>query len=114
MKAVSFLHEWAALLFRRRARRSVRIRQRTCPSRLVEGLEPRWVLSTAGAAPPAVVMLSATTTDSRSITIDYQVNPPQVAADPFQLGIYRSSDDRFDPADTLVDRMTLVPPGGPS
>jgi hypothetical protein len=57
-------------------------------------------------------MLAATTTDSKSVTIDYQVDQTDGAAYPIQFGIYRSSDDHFDTADTRVALVTLVPPGG--
>ena len=56
-------------------------------------------------------MLSATTTDSKSVTIEYQVNQPTTAATPLQFGVYRSSDGQFDSSDTEVDTVTLVPPG---
>jgi hypothetical protein len=113
MKAVSSLRAWAASLLRR-ARRPVRPHRRPRPVRPIEGLEPRWTLSAGGAAPPAVVMLSATTSDSKSVTITYQVNPSPGGAASLQFGIYRSSDDRFDFGDTLVELTTPVPPGGPS
>ena len=61
----------------------------------LEALEPRWVPSTGGTArrpsAPAVQMISATTTDSQSVTIEYQVNQPVTAATPLQFGVYRSS-----------------------
>jgi hypothetical protein len=56
-------------------------------------------------------MLSATTTDSKSVTIEYQVNQAPTAATPIQFGVYRSSDGQFDSSDAQVDTMTLVPPG---
>jgi hypothetical protein len=85
----------------------------------LEALEPRWVPSAAGTtltaasslAAPAVQMISATTTDSQSVTIEYQVNQPITAATPLQFGVYRSSDGQFDASDSLVDTVTLVPPG---
>src|SRR5262249_8888103 len=85
----------------------------------LEALEPRWVPSAAGTtltaasslAAPAVQMISATTTDSQSVTIEYQVNQPITAATPLQFGVYRSSDGQFDASDSLVDTATLVPPG---
>jgi hypothetical protein len=84
--------------------------------RPLEALEPRWVPSAgattmAAAAPPAVQMISATTTDSKSVTIEYQVNQPVNAATPLQFGVYRSADGTFNASDSLVDTVTLVPPG---
>jgi hypothetical protein len=64
-------------------------------------LEPRLAPSTAGTSAP-VAMLDATTTDSRSVLIDYRVDQ---APDPLTLlrfGVYRSSDPRFDPSDSLL------------
>jgi len=56
-------------------------------------------------------MLSATTTDSKSITIDYKVDEPITAPTPVQFGIYRSANSQFNSNDSLVDTYTLVPPG---
>ena len=56
-------------------------------------------------------MLSATTTDSKSVTIEYQVNQPTDTSNPIQFGVYRSSNGQFNSSDTLVDTFTLVPPG---
>ncbi len=75
----------------------------------LEGLEPRLVLSAPAGTPP-VAMLSATQTDSRSLTIDYQVNQAPGAGQPIQFGIYRSSDSTFDSNATLVDTWTVSPP----
>jgi hypothetical protein len=69
------------------------------------------MLSAVSAALPIVQMISATTTDSKSITVDYRINEPPDPASSIQLGIYRSSDGRFDAGDTLVSTFTLVPPG---
>jgi hypothetical protein len=55
-------------------------------------------------------MVSATATDSKSITIDYQVNQAPPASQPLQFGIYRSSDSQFDSTATLVDTWTVAPP----
>ncbi|HKI20564.1 MAG TPA: hypothetical protein VKA15_21930, partial [Isosphaeraceae bacterium] len=72
------------------------------------------MLSTIPAATPVIQMLSATTTDSKSVTIEYQVNQPTNASTPIQFGIYRSSDGQFNSSDPLVDTLTLVPPGASS
>jgi len=77
----------------------------------VEGLEPRWLPSVST---PAIQMLSATTTDSKSVTIEYRVNQAPTTATPIQFGVYRSSDGQFDSSDAQVDTFTLVPPGASS
>ncbi len=51
-------------------------------------------------------MLSATTTDSKSVTIEYQVNQVPEAGSPLQFGVYRSSDGQFNASDSLVDTFT--------
>jgi hypothetical protein len=76
----------------------------------LEGLEARLVLSAPGGSPP-VAMLSATQSDSRSITVDYQVNQAPDSSHPLQFGIYRSSDSHFDSNATLVDTWTVSAPG---
>jgi len=81
---------------------------------LAEGLEARLVLSTIPTATPLIQMLSATTTDSKSVTIEYQVNQATDTSAPIQFGIYRSSNGQFNSSDTLVDTFTLVSPGASS
>jgi hypothetical protein len=76
-----------------------------------ECLEPRWMLSTTSAALPAIQMISATSTDSKSVTIEYNVNQAPDSATPIQFGVYRSSDGRFDSSDALVGTFALTPPG---
>ena len=66
------------------------------------------------AGAPAIQMLSATTTDSKSVTIQYQINQTPGVTNPIQLGIYRSSDGQFDSKDSLVDTVTLAPLGSTS
>jgi hypothetical protein len=56
-------------------------------------------------------MISVTTTDAKSVTIEYQVNQSADAANPIQFGVYRSSNGQFSSGDSLVDTVTLVPPG---
>jgi hypothetical protein len=63
------------------------------------------------AATPAIQMLSATTTNSKSVTIEYQVNQTPDAANPIQFGVYRSSTAQFSSSDSLVDTVTLAAPG---
>jgi len=79
-----------------------------------EGLEARLALSTIPAVAPAIQTLSATTTDSKSVTIEYRVNQLPDASTPTQFGIYRSSNGQFNSSDTLLDTFTLVPPGASS
>jgi hypothetical protein len=67
----------------------------------IEALEPRKLLSGASDTPP-IVMLSATANSSRSLTINYRVNEPASPNMVIQFGIYRSSDDRFDPGDVSI------------
>ena len=72
-----------------------------------EVLEIRLAMSAA--ATPAIQMLSATTTDSKSVTIEYQVNQASTATNPIQFGIYRSSNGQYQlDSDSLVDTVTLA------
>ncbi|MGZ3354674.1 MAG: hypothetical protein ACXVBO_07455, partial [Isosphaeraceae bacterium] len=71
-------------------------------------------MSATTAATPAIQMLSATTTDSKSVTIEYQVNQAPDAANPIQFGVYRSSNGQFDSSDSLIDTITLAVPGSAS
>jgi len=80
------------LFFSRRAGRTAQRRAPLQSLGTVEGLEPRWLPSVAT---PAIQMLSATTTDSKSVTIEYQVNQAPTTATPLQFGVYRSSDGQF-------------------
>ncbi len=113
MKSISFPRAGPGYLFGRRDDRPTQRRPRTMlPS--ADGLELRWMLSTTGTGSPAVQMVSATTTNSKSVTIDYRVNEPPDPANPTQFGIYRSSDGQFNSSDSLVSTFTLVPPGGSS
>jgi Bacterial Ig-like domain len=59
-------------------------------------------------------MLSATTTNSKSVTIKYQVNQAPDASKPIQFGVYRSSNGQFDSSDSLVNTITLASPGSAS
>ncbi len=76
-----------------------------------EPLEPRRVPAALGSITPAVQMISATTTDSKSVTIEYRVNQPVTTAAPLQFGVYRSSDGKFGPSDSTVSTVTMTPPG---
>ncbi len=68
-------------------------------------------MSSATASVPAVGMLSATTVDSKSVTIEYQVNDAPGTANPIQFGIYRSRNGQFNSSDSLVNTVTLANPG---
>ena len=70
------------------------------------------MLSTASTGAPAIQMSSATTTDSKSVTIEYNISQATGAATPLQFGIYRSSDGTFNSSDSLVGTFTPVAPGG--
>jgi hypothetical protein len=70
-------------------------------------LEGRALLS---AVPPEIVMDSATTVDSRSVTFEYDVRNADLGQ-AVVFGIYRSADDQFDPSDVRVGSVTVTPPG---
>jgi hypothetical protein len=114
MKSLSVAHAWKAHVRGRWAGSIARDRAWSPSSWSVENLEPRLALSATAAAVPAVQMISATTSDSKSVTIEYQVNQPITTATPLQFGVYRSSDGQFDSSDAEVDTYTLVPPDSSS
>src|SRR5262249_2448555 len=60
---------------------------------------------------PAVQMISASTADSKSITIVYNVTQASSTTTPLQFGVYRSSDGQFDSSDSSVDIFDPVAPG---
>lgn len=99
------MHARSDVLNRRPERRKRQLAQLT----FLAGLEPRLVMSTTSVTPP-VAMLSATQTDSKSITIDYQVNQAPDANQPLEFGIYRSSDSQFDSNATLVATSIVAAP----
>lgn len=68
-----------------------------------EALEPRLALS----AVPAVVMDSATTSDSHSVTISYDVQTHIDSAHPLTFGVYRSTGSTFDANAISVGSETL-------
>jgi hypothetical protein len=76
----------------------------------LETLASRELLSALG---PAIVMDSVSTLDSRGVTIEYDVRNGDLGQ-PFELGVYRSADDRFDPTDPTVDTVTVGGPGTPT
>jgi hypothetical protein len=113
MKSISFPHARIGCPSSRRDDRPASRQPRVMIPR-AEGLESRWMLSTIGSALPAVQMVSADTSDSKSVTIDYRVNEASGSANPIQFGIYRSSTGQFNSSDTLVSTFTAVAPGGSS
>jgi hypothetical protein len=80
-----------------------------------EALERRRPLAVALALAPTaatpVVMESATTADSRSVTIVYDVVTPPGPADPLSFQIDRSALARFDASAQPVGGETIVAPG---
>jgi hypothetical protein len=95
-----------------RAGGTARRRRRFVLLAAADGLELRLVLSAASAAVPAVAMLSATTTDSKSVSIAYEVNQASDATNPIEFGVYRSSNGEYSAGDPLVGTFTVTPPGG--
>jgi Bacterial Ig-like domain len=69
------------------------------------------MLTASSIALPAIQMVSATTVDSKSVTIDYDVNQPAGVSTPMQFGVYRSSDGKFNSSDSLVGTFTVTSPG---
>jgi Bacterial Ig-like domain len=106
--SLSFLRRATAEAFPCRTGRTARRRALSFSPALTEVLEKRLAMS---ATTPGIEMLSATTTDSKSVTIEYQVNQAINNTSPIQLGIYRSSSDQFSSSDSLVDTVTLAAPG---
>jgi hypothetical protein len=103
---------WAAVARTRRRSRPAG-RSRAFSASAVDGLEQRIALS-ATTPVPAIQMLSASTADSRSITIEYRINQTPGAADAIELGIYRATHPQFDANDSLVGTATLAAPGSNS
>ena len=109
--SISFLPHGAGGGWFRRTGRTGRRHAQKSSGFTIERLEDRLEMSSTTAVTPAIEMLSATTTDSKSVTIEYQVNQTPSAASPIQFGVYRSSDGQFDASDSLVDTVTLASPG---
>jgi hypothetical protein len=99
------MHARSNMISRRTARRN----SQHASLSFIEGLEMRLMLSALGATPP-VAMLKAAQTDSKSLTIDYQVNQPPTTSPPLQFGIYRSSNSQFDSKASLVNTWTVATP----
>jgi Bacterial Ig-like domain len=111
MKSIPFLRAHAAWLSKRMEATSRR-RAWMLPLDSTVCLEPRRMLSTASTTVPAIQMLSATTTDSKSVTIKYDISQAPDPSASLQFGIYRSSDANFDSSDSVVGTFTPVSPGG--
>ena len=71
-----------------------------------ESLEPRLALSTAL---PDIVMVSATATDSQSVTVDYKVENAPIDG-PITFGISRSADAQAQPGAVAVATATVADP----
>jgi hypothetical protein len=107
--SISDLRRWARVVGNR-ARRTARSYARPQLLATAESLEKRRALSAMPVVAPAIQMVSATTTDSKSVTIDYRVNQSPSTTNPIQFGIYRSSNGQFDSSDSLVSTFTLTSP----
>ena len=95
---------------RRRHRQTRRVPSDLVGSRIVECLESRVALS-ADAASQAVVLLSASTADSQSVTVDYAWADPAAASAPLNLGVYRSADRNFGAGDVPVASLQVAAAG---
>jgi hypothetical protein len=107
MRTGRLLRRLARLLPGRGRERASRRGHQFLPFTAIPPLESRLLLSTPGTSAP-VVMFDATTTDSRSVTIDYRVDQVPDPLSPLRFGVYRSSDPRFDPGDTLLSTYTVT------
>ena len=105
--SISLRHR-AAGFFRRRTGRTAQRRAQSFAVDPIEGLEQRLAMSASTVTLPAIQMLSAITTDSKSVTIEYRVNQAPDTANPLQFGIYRSSNGQFNSSDSLVATVTLA------
>jgi hypothetical protein len=112
--SISFLRRGEGGVFPCRTGPTVRRRAHSACFAITDRLEDRLALSAMTAATPAVEMIAATTTDSQSVTIEYQVNPSPQANGPIQLGVYRGGSGQFNSSDSLVDTVTLSAPDSPS
>ena len=83
--SISDLRRWARVVGNR-ARRTARSYARPQLLATPESLEKRRALSAMPLVAPAIQMISATTTDSKSVTIDYRVNQSPSTTNPIQFG----------------------------
>jgi hypothetical protein len=85
---------------------------------LIEGLEDRCLLSaSASASVPDIVMDSARTSDSKSVTFDYDINNTNTAvAQPIQFEVDRSATSQAGPDAQPIGGIEVDPsgPGGPT
>ncbi len=81
------------------------IGQRRTASPRVEVLDPRQLLATAS---PSLLLLSASTLDSKGVSISYNIETPQTTS-PITLGFYRSTDATFSPDDVPVEPVVPLP-----
>ncbi len=88
-----------------RTARSHRNRSQTLTSLATNSfvLESRQLMT---AAPAQVVMLSATTVDSESVTVDYQINN-EALTQPLTLGVYRSATSTYDSNAIAAGTVTI-------
>ena len=92
-----------------------RIERRSCSRKVlselrlasprVESLDPRQLLTVMT---PSVLMLSASTGDSKSVTISFDVEAPHTST-PITLGIYRSTDANLSADDIPVGPVLALP-----
>lgn len=73
----------------------------------VEGLERRSLLATS--AGPGVVLVAATTLDSRGVTVTYDVDDA-AAGQALRFDVVRSADPRLEPGDVAVGSAQALPP----
>ncbi|MEO6808032.1 MAG: hypothetical protein ABI353_02840 [Isosphaeraceae bacterium] len=59
-------------------------------------------------ATPDLAMLSASTLDSRSVSVSYDVKNASIGS-PVEFAVYRSADNAFDPSDTKVGSIPVSP-----
>lgn len=92
--------------FSLRRRRDGRAASRRAGRARLEVLEGRRLLT---AARSDIAMITASTADSRAVSVVYDVNGADLDR-PFEVGLYRSADDRFDSTDRLVAAATVAAP----
>jgi hypothetical protein len=73
----------------------------------IEGLESRSLLT---ATLPDIAMVSATTSDSRSVTFDYAISGAAVDQ-PITFAVYRSATSQVSPGAQVVGSVVVNPPG---
>jgi hypothetical protein len=109
--SILFLRHGVAGLFARRIGRTAHRHAQALSIGTIRGLEQRFLMTATATVIPVSHVLSATTTNSKSVTIEYQVDQAPDAVNPIQFGVYRSSNGQFDSSDSLIDTVTLAAPG---